>query len=156
MGIRHIGQENAKLIAKPLQSKNKFVNIDKNFNFSSFINIDGIGEIQISSIKKFFSLRENLNVVKELSILLNINDEKSNETGKLKNLSFMITGKLEKMSRAEVKSIIEKKSGKILSSVNKKLNFLIVGDKPTTKKVNQAQELGIKIINQEQLTKLID
>ena len=156
MGIRHIGQENAKLIAKHLQSKNKFVNIDKNFNFSSFINIDGIGEIQISSIKKFFSLRENLNVVKELSILLNINDEKSNETGKLKNLSFMITGKLEKMSRAEVKSIIEKKSGKILSSVNKKLNFLIVGDKPTTKKVNQAQELGIKIINQEQLTKLID
>ena len=156
LGIRHIGQENAKLIAKHLQSKNKFVNIDKNFNFSSFINIDGIGEIQISSIKKFFSLRENLNVVKELSILLNINDEKSNETGKLKNLSFMITGKLEKMSRAEVKSIIEKKSGKILSSVNKKLNFLIVGDKPTTKKVNQAQELGIKIINQEQLTKLID
>ena len=68
----------------------------------------------------------------------------------------MITGKLEKMSRAEVKSIIEKNSGKILSSVNKKLNFLIVGDKPTTKKVNQAQELGIKIINQEQLTKLID
>ncbi len=156
LGIRHIGQENAKLIAKHLQSKNKFVNIDKNFNFSSFINIDGIGEIQISSIKKFFSLRENLNVVKELSILLNINDEKSNETGKLKNLSFMITGKLEKMSRAEVKSIIEKNSGKILSSVNKKLNFLIVGDKPTTKKVNQAQELGINIINQEQLTKLID
>ena len=60
------------------------------------------------------------------------------------------------MSRAEVKSIIEKNSGKILSSVNKKLNFLIAGEKPTTKKVNQAKELGIKIIDQNTLIKLLN
>ncbi len=68
----------------------------------------------------------------------------------------MITGKLENMSRAEVKSIIEKNSGKILSSVNKKLNYLVVGDKPTTKKVNLAKELGIRILNQNQLIKLLN
>ena len=60
------------------------------------------------------------------------------------------------MSRAEVKAIIEKNAGKILSSVNKKLDYLIVGEKPTTKKVNQAKELGIKIINNSELIKLLN
>jgi len=156
LGIRHIGQENAKLIAKHLQKKEKFLNIDKNFNFSQFSNIDGIGDIQISSIKKFFSIKENLRVVKELSSYLNIENETVINKGKLNNLSFMITGKLENMSRAEVKSIIEINSGKILSSVSKKLDYLIVGEKPTTKKLNQAKDLGIKILNQDQLNKLLN
>ena len=68
----------------------------------------------------------------------------------------MITGKLNNMRRAEVKSIIEKNSGKILSSVSKKLNYLIIGDKPTTKKVNQAKELGVRIIKQKELVKLLN
>ena len=156
LGIRHIGQENAKLIAKHLQKKENFLNIDKKYEFNSFVSIDGIGEIQISSIRKFFSLNENLKVIKELSKHLNIENEIINNSGKFKNLSFMITGKLVNMSRAEIKSIIEKNSGKILSSVNKKLDFLIIGDKPTTKKVNQANDLGIKIINQEELNKLLN
>ena len=155
LGIRHIGQENAKLIAKHLQKKENFLNIDKQYEFDSFANIDGIGEIQISSIKKFFSLNENLKVIKELSKFLYIENEIINNSGKFKNLSFMITGKLINMSRAEIKSIIEKNSGKILSSVNKKLDFLIIGEKPTTKKVNQANDLGIKIINQKELNKLL-
>ncbi len=155
LGIRHIGQENAKLIAKNLQKKNNFIEIDKNYNFDSFKNIDGIGEIQISSLKKFFSINENLKAVKDLSTFLNIQNEITNDSGKFKNLSFMITGKLEKMSRAEAKTIIEKNSGKILSSVNKKLNYLIVGDKPTNKKVNQAKDYNIKIINQEEFNQLL-
>ena len=76
--------------------------------------------------------------------------------GKLRNFTFLITGKLQNMSRAEAKSIIEKNSGKILSSVSKKLNYLIVGEKPTLKKVNQAKEIKIKIINQIEFNKLIN
>tara|TARA_Y100001970_G_scaffold153034_1_gene187465 strand:- start:2037 stop:4058 length:2022 start_codon:yes stop_codon:yes gene_type:complete len=156
LGIRHIGQENAKLIARHLNKIENFIKIDKNYDFSSFENIDGIGEIQISSIKKFFLIKENLKVVNDLSKFLNIKTEVTNENGKFKNLNFMITGKLENMSRAEAKSIIEKNSGRIVSSVNKKLNFLIVGDKPTTKKVNQATEIGIKIITKNDLIKLLN
>ncbi len=156
LGIRHIGQENAKLIAKHIQDKKKFINIDKNYDFNSFINIDGIGEIQIMSIKKFFLVKENLKVVKDLSNFLNIENEISNNSGKLKSLSFMITGKFENMSRAEAKTVIEKNSGKILSSVNKKLDYLVVGEKPTIKKVNLAKDLGIKIIDQYQLIKLLN
>ncbi len=156
LGIRHIGQENAKLIAKHLQKKENFTKIDKNYDFETFINIDGIGEIQVSSIKKFFSIKENLLVVKELSNYLTIENEIKNDSGKLRNYSFMITGKLDRMSRAEAKSIIEKKSGKILSAVSKKLNYLIVGDKPTTKKIKLAKELGVKVIDQNQLIKLLN
>ena len=156
LGIRHIGQENAKLIAKHIQDKKKFINIDKNYDFNSFINIDGIGEIQITSIKKFFLVKENLKVVKDLSNFLNIENEIINNSGKLKSLSFMITGKFENISRAEAKTVIEKNSGKILSSVNKKLDYLVVGEKPTLKKVNLAKNLGIKIIDQYQLFKLLN
>ncbi len=156
LGIRHIGQENAKLIANHIQKKDNFIKIDKNYDFDTFINVDGMGEIQISSIKKYFSIKENLKVLNELSIYLDIENEISNNSGKFKNLSFMITGKLNNMSRAEVKSIIEKNSGKILSSVNQKLNYLIIGEKPTTKKVNQAKELNVSVINQKELIKLLN
>ena len=156
MGIRHIGQENAKLIARHLQTKEKFIKIDKDYDFNSFLNIDGIGDIQILSIRKYFSLNENLKVLKELAKNLNIENEVVNKTGKLRNFTFLITGKLQNMSRAEAKSIIEKNSGKILSSVSKKLNYLIVGEKPTLKKVNQAKEIKIKIINQIEFNKLIN
>ena len=57
-----------------------------------------------------------------------------NNNGLLKNKTFMLTGKLNGISRAEAKSLIEQNSGKIISNVNKKLDYLIAGDKPTLKK----------------------
>ena len=57
---------------------------------------------------------------------------------------------------SEIKSLIENNSGKILSNVNKKLDFLITGEKPTPKKVNLAQELNIKIITQDEFKKMLD
>ena len=64
------------------------------------------------------------------------------------NKTFMITGKLQGISRAEAKSLIEQNSGSIVSNVSKKLNFLLVGEKPTKKKVDAAKELKVKILNQ--------
>ena len=68
----------------------------------------------------------------------------------------MITGKLQGISRAEAKSIIEINSGKILSSVSNKLDYLIIGEKPTNKKVNMAKELKIKILSQKQWKEMLD
>ena len=76
--------------------------------------------------------------------------------GKLKSKSFLITGKLQGISRAEAKSIIEINSGKILSSVSNKLDYLITGEKPTNKKVNMAKELKIKILSQKQWKEMLD
>ena len=68
----------------------------------------------------------------------------------------MFTGKLEGISRAEAKSIIEQNSGKIISNVTKKLDYLIIGEKPTTKKINLAKELNIKILSQKEWLKMLD
>lgn len=68
----------------------------------------------------------------------------------------MFTGKLVGMSRAEAKSIIEKNSGTTLTSISKNLNYLVIGDKPTKRKIDEAKNLGIKIISQDQLKKLLN
>ena len=68
----------------------------------------------------------------------------------------MITGKLQGISRAEAKSMIEFNSGSIVSNVTKKLNYLIIGDKPTKRKVDIAKEMNIKILNQSDWLKMLN
>ena len=76
-----------------------------------------------------------MNVVYELNEILSIEDSKEFEkNGPLREKTFMLTGKLKGISRAEAKSLIEQNSGSIISNVSKKLNYLIVGEKPTKKK----------------------
>ena len=157
LGIRHIGQENAKLLARHLKSPENFFNLIKNKNMNDLANIDGIGDTQIKSIRNFFSNKVNLKILSELKIVLKITSLSAiNKDGVLSNKTFMLTGKLEGMSRAEAKSLIEQSSGKIISNVNKKLDYLIVGEKPTTKKVNNAKGIGVKIINQEEWLKMLN
>ncbi len=157
LGIRHIGLENAKLISKYIKSAKNFSKIPKNNNFNDLMNIDGIGETQINSLKIFFSNNTNIKVVKELQKILDIKDaiEVKND-GILANKTFMITGKLQGISRAEAKSLIEQNSGSIVSNVSKKLNFLLVGEKPTKKKVDAAKELKVKILNQLEFSKILN
>ena len=116
------------------------------------------------SIKDFASARlipfnfpVSINVLHELNKNLSIlNIIPVNDDGLLKNKTFMLTGKLNNISRAEAKSLIEKNSGKIISNVNKKLDYLIIGEKPTIKKVNTAKEMGIQILSQTELIKMLN
>ena len=157
LGIRHIGQENAKTIAKHLKTAVNFFKLPDGENIESLSNIDGIGVTQIQSIKNFFLNKTNTKVLSELDKSLEIiNANLINNKGLLKNKTFMLTGKLNGVSRAEAKSLIEKNSGKIISNVNKKLDYLITGEKPTTKKVNTAKDLSIKVINQNELMKMLN
>ena len=157
LGIRHIGQENAKLIARHLKTSAHFFKLPKANNIESLSNIDGIGITQIQSIKKFFLNKTNVKVLSELDKNLSIQDVISiNNKGLLKNKTFMLTGKLTGISRAEAKSLIEKNSGKIISNVNKKLNYLITGEKSTIKKINTAKKLNIKIIDQKEWLQMLD
>ena len=156
LGIRHIGQENARLLSQHFLNIKNFNDLTKNFNFNYLGNLDGIGETQINSLKDFFSDQINLNVVKKLISILNIRNVVQNTKGKLINKTFMFTGKLSNISRAEAKSLTEENSGKILSNVSKKLDYLVTGEKPTTKKVKQAKELSIKVISQSEWKKLLN
>ena len=157
LGIRHIGLENAKLISKNLKSIKNFLLLSKSGNFSELLNIDGIGETQINSFKNFFSNKTNVKVLDELREILIINNAKEfKKNGLLNNKTFMLTGKLDGISRAEAKSIIEENSGSIVSNVSKKLNYLIIGEKPTKRKIDAAKDLRIKVISQKEWLKMLN
>ena len=157
LGIRHIGLENAKLISRHIKEPENFFKLSENKKMNVLLNIDGIGETQINSLKIFFSNSGNIKIINDLKNLLNIRSVKEiNDTGILKNKTFMFTGKLDGISRAEAKSIIENNSGKIISNVNKKLDYLIIGEKPTMKKVQIARDLDIKVIKQSDLMKMLN
>ena len=157
LGIRHIGLENAKILSKYFKSLKNFSSLSVKKQFNELLNIDGIGETQVNSIKNFFSNKKNLNILQKLEKILTVkNAEPTNKNGLLKNKTFMLTGKLDGISRAEAKSLIEENSGTTVSSVSKKLDFLIIGDKPTKRKVENAKELKIKIINQYDWLKMLN
>ena len=155
LGIRHIGQESAKIISQSISNIDNFIDLKSQHNLSEIINLDGIGETQVESLKEYFRNQTNVQVLKELKDILNIKNSVKKIGGKLSGKTFLITGKLKGISRAEVKNIIENNSGKILSSVNKKLDYLITGEKPTNNKILKAKELKIKIINLSDLYKII-
>ena len=157
LGVRHIGLENAKILSKYFKSFLNFKSLSNNNMYNELLNIDGIGETQIKSIKNFFSNKVNINILKELKKILNIKNAISKKkNGLLNNQTFMLTGKLNGISRAEAKSLIEENSGTTVSSVSKKLNYLIIGEKPTKKKIETAKELKITIIDQDQFLKLLN
>jgi len=157
LGIRHIGIENAKLISRYVKNSKNFLLLSKNDNLKEIENVDGIGETQIQSIKKFFNLKINKEILSELDKLLAIEDsQKLNDDGLLRNKTFMFTGKLMNMSRSEAKNLIEQNSGSVISNVSKKLDFLIIGEKPTKRKIENAKELKIKIITQSEWLKMLN
>ena len=157
LGIRHIGLENAKLLSKYFTSFLNFQNLSKSNKFDDLLNIDGIGDTQVTSIKSFFANEINVQVLSELGNILVIkNVEVLQKNGLLKSKSFLVTGKLSGISRAEVKSLIEENSGNTVSSVSNKLDYLITGEKPTKRKVDSAKQLKIKIISQFEFLKMLN
>ena len=156
LGIRHIGIENAKIIADFTKNIKSFLNFLKKDKIKELINIDGIGETQVKSLEKFFQNKTNIKVVEKLSEILSIKDREVKSKGKLKNVSFMFTGKLQNISRAEAKSLIEENAGSIVSSVTKKLDYLVTGERPTNRKVEQAKNFGIKILTQKEWSDLLN
>ena len=162
IGIRHIGQENAKILAGFFGSIKEFTKLfqskERKKLLKNLVDLDGIGETQIESIDNFFLNETNIKIVQELINQLTIkNYITRNIDGKFSNIKLMFTGGFQNMSRSEAKAIAENNGGKVLGSISKKLDFLIVGDnKPTKKKIDQAKELNIKIVLEKEWNKILD
>ena len=162
IGIRHIGQENAKILAKFFVSINEFSKLFENKNrenlLKNLIDLDGIGETQIEAINTFFSNDKNIEITKKLINQLDIlNYSIIYSKGKFLNKRLMFTGGFQNMSRSEAKSLAENNGGKVLGSISKKLDILVVGDsKPTKKKIEQAKDLKIKIINETEWNQILN
>ena len=153
IGIRHIGQENAKTLAKYFINIKKFEELfdkeKRKKTLTYLLELDGIGETQIDSLEKFFSHSNNLNAVSNLIKELNITDFITSKSGIFYGKILMFTGGLSKMSRAEAKTLVEKEGGKIVGNVSRKLDYLVVGDSnPTSKKIEKAKQMNTKIIDE--------
>ncbi|MDP6489099.1 MAG: NADH-ubiquinone oxidoreductase subunit NDUFA12 family protein, partial [SAR324 cluster bacterium] len=105
--------------------------------------LDGMGDTQIKSIDTFFSNKKNIDVLEKLVKYLKIKDHKTlNEKSLFSGKTIMFTGGFEKMSRSEAKSLAEENGAKILSSITKKLNYLIIGNsKPIKNKIENLHNL---------------
>ena len=120
--------------------------------------IDGIGNSQIESLKKFFFNSQNLKIVSELVSVLRIKDykylkKKTPISGKL----IMFTGTFVNNSRSELKSLAESMGAKIVSTISKKTDYLVVGSqKPTVRKINEAKHLNIKVLTEDDWNKIIN
>ena len=162
IGIRHIGQENAKILSGFFKNVTKFSELlyspDRKKILSNLLELDGIGEIQVESINNFFENKKNVEIVEKLIENLSIKEFKPvNKTGKFSNQSVMFTGGFEKMSRSEAKSLVEKNGGKVLGSVSKKLDILVIGEaKPTKKKIEKAKQLKVKLLKEVDWYKILN
>ena len=162
IGIRHIGQENAKILAgffKSAKEFRKFINLsNRDELLKNLKELDGIGDTQIESMNIFFSNETNKRITLEFIDELEISEYKSrNKNGIFSDKRIMFTGGFKEMSRSEAKAITENSGGKVLGSVSRKLDYLVVGDsKPTKKKVDKAKDLNIKILTEKEWRKILN
>lgn len=161
LGIRHIGEQNAKLLAREFGSYDNFITqmelLKENDSeiYQKLNNLDGIGDKMLVDIIDFFDVKENIELIKNLSEVLNIEDyketrEQSSLTGKI----VVFTGSLPTLSRAEAKATAEKLGAKVAASVSSNTDLIIAGEDAGSK-LKKAKELGIKIIDEAEWLTLV-
>ena len=152
LGIRGVGANIAKLICK--NYKNIFELMAS--NAENLAKIEGIGPVLASNIEKFFSVNETKNLIHKLKKLgLNMqSDDIKEQDNTLKNITFVITGKLISKTRNEMKQLLEDAGGKVSSGISPKTNYLIAGEN-AGQKLEKAKSLNIKIINENEAIDMV-
>ena len=128
-------------------------------DFTKVLNSSKAGSAaQLKSLENFFSNQSNSKIILSLAKCLKIEKSKIiNKNGKFSGKTIMFTGGFKKISRSEAKSLVEENGGKILGSLSKKLNILVVGNnKPTKSKIEKSKELGVDIIYEDDWYKFLN
>ncbi|MCD6449155.1 MAG: NAD-dependent DNA ligase LigA [Thermotogaceae bacterium] len=150
LGIPHVGTKMAKILAENFESLEDLANA----SLERLMEIEGIGEEVARSIVEYFRNKKTKEIIEKLK-KAGVNMKSSIVKGKaLRGLKFVITGELDRWSRKEIEDFIESLGGKVSSSVSKKTDYVIVGRNPGTK-LQKAQKLGIKILNEDEFVKLV-
>ncbi|MDR2077605.1 MAG: NAD-dependent DNA ligase LigA [Rickettsiales bacterium] len=170
LGIRFVGEITAKLLAKNYRTLDNLLNNLKlasekdifgersSEEYKKFCSMEGIGEKTASTILDYFDEDRNIKMIVELQNILDIKiyqDNQENADSKIYGKTIMFTGTLENMTRSEAKARAEEKGARILGSVSGKLDILVAG-RDSGNKLKKAQELGIKIIDEEEWNKLLE
>jgi DNA ligase (NAD+) len=151
LGIRHVGEHVAVLLADQFDSLEALGNCSK----EDLTAIDGVGPIVAESIAGFFKQEENLNTVyRILHSGVRIIFKADKKTGQLDGKTFVLTGTLAGMTRRQAKDMILSAGGKVSGSVSRSTDFVVAGESPGAKLV-KAQELGIAVIGENALKELL-
>ena len=155
LGIRYVGETVAKKLAR------HYKNIDALSKASEedLINVDEIGERIAQSVTDFFASEENQEIIgrlKEYGVKMEISAEKlANQTDKLQGESFVISGIFEKVTRDQLKKMIEDNGGKVSSSISSKTSYLLAGENMGPSKLAKAEKLGTKILSEEEFLEMV-
>lgn len=156
LGIRFVGETSARLIAR------KFTSIEmlKSATIEQLIQVDGVGEVIAQSIKAYFLNEKNIEIVSQLEamgIQMAIKEDETKPTSTLlQDLSIVISGVFTHHSRDEYKAIIEQHGGKNVGSISSKTSFILAGDNMGPSKLQKAEKLGIKIVNEEEFLSMLN
>ncbi len=152
LGIRHVGINAAKTIAKTYTSMDELMNA----SLEDLSNIEDIGNITANSIYEFFKQEQTIDLIQKLKESnVNMTTKKSeNVSEKFNNMTFVLTGTLEKYTRDEATRIIEDMGGRVSNTVSKKTTYVLAGE-AAGGKLKKAKELGIKIISEKKFERMI-
>ncbi len=151
LGIRHIGQKAGKLLSEHFLTMDKLINASE----EEITEIEGFGLIMAKSVKEFFSHKESLELIERLSAAgVNMESQKEIVDLRFEGKTFVLTGTLSQMTRSEATKIIESFGGKASSSVSKKTDFVLAGEDAGSK-LKKANDLGVKVINEDEFAQMI-
>ena len=153
LGIRNVGEHMARVLEKSFATLEKLTSA----SYEELEEIEGIGPIVAQSIRNFFDEKANINTInKLLDGGVKISEVTApTEVKKFEGKTFVLTGSLSTMTRNEAKDIIEKFGGKASSSLSKKTDYVVVGENPGSK-ADKARDLGVTILNEEELKSLLE
>jgi len=151
LGIRHVGGQNAEILAEHFGS----IEAIKKAAIEKLTEIEQIGPVLAKSIYEYFHDSTNLKVIDKLIAAgINPKQKQTKQSDKLAGKTFVVTGTLENFSRAEIEQTIKQNGGKVSSSISKKTDFVLAGTEPGSK-LDKAQQLGVKVINEKQFLQMI-
>lgn len=155
LGIRYVGET----VAKKLVKHFKTIEAISKASFEALIAVDEIGDRIAESVIAFFASEENQLMVERLrnyGVQLEISAEKlANQTNKLDGNIFVVSGVFVKVSRNELKKLIEDNGGKVSSSISSKTNYVVAGDNMGPSKKVKAESLGVPIISEDDFLNMI-
>ena len=153
LGIRYVGKTTAEKLASHYKSIDNLINAD----FDDIISVDEVGDKIAESICEFFKDNDNISIVSKLEKngLKLYSKKKINIDSSIKNIKFVITGTFINYTRDELKNIIKINGGKISSSISKNTDFLILGKNFGPSKKSKADNLGIKMISENDFENLL-
>lgn len=155
IGIRHVGETMAKKIAYNFKSLDNLLT-----GLDQLEQVDEIGPRIAESVKAYFADERNMQIVNRLrsqGLNFELSQEMaSNFTDKLKGLSFVVSGVFTKFNRDDLKKVIEQNGGKNVGSISAKTNYVLAGENMGPAKLEKAEKLGIKIINEEEFIAMIN